>query len=179
MEITVIREYNYFAFADENGHHLFYATLYGRWIFHNGKKAIYRDLDRKEPLSIMKWKSRGFFNTSYHEMEIDGRTSAIEHEDGKYFCRHQNDLYEAFMHKGFCVSIFKNNVQVGMYKRSKKAFLSSEFLTVTVDNGLNPLVICSMITAYEFDFTGLEPIYFYMGYSGKELKKADTSWNPK
>lgn len=83
-------------------------------------------------------------------------------------------------HKGYNLSIYKNNIQIGEIHENSTSTESNFELRVILDNDVDLETICIILSSYIIlNPVVSEGVTINLGRAGSELRKYDSRWIPK
>jgi len=96
-----------------------------------------------------------------------------------YDCNYLGNKYTIIKHHGHKTSIFKNNIQIGFYEKSKFKKLNSQKINLICNADINQGLIYSFILALELSYENHDEIVSVdLGNFTKEYKKFNPKWTP-
>ncbi|MCA6437455.1 MAG: hypothetical protein IM600_10130 [Bacteroidetes bacterium] len=179
MELVAIKNGNAFLFSEKDKPKWKAELMSSFW----GQKIAIVNLESNKIAAIVSKKLRLIFN---------GRTTITFTEDlnnqltipFKFFTsqidfEYKGNYYEFIEHSGLKYSIFKDDKQIGIYKKQEIYFLNKDGIILRINDNVNiPLIIC-ILTITDLNFYNTESaINTNVGNLIVSKRKFDEKWKP-
>lgn len=177
MELIGVKNAHAFIFSENNIPKWKLELMSSFW----GQKIALVDLERKKITAFISKKLRLIFNgrTTINFTEKSNNKLIIPF---KYFSsqidfKYEKDYYEFIEHSGLVYSIFKNNKQIGFYKKQQIQYLNKEGIKLEVNNDSDILLILSVLSITDINFYNSESmITTNVGNLIVSKRKFDKTW---
>lgn len=148
-----------------------------------GHKIAIINLEKKESIALILKKLRLIINAGTKISFNDRALDKILNIPIKFFtCKidfqYKGYYYEFIEHSELNYSIFKDNIQIGMYKKKHINLKNNECLLLSVNNDVDIALIISILTIADLSFHAEEGVNINAGNLIISKKKFDKNWRP-
>ncbi|AUC16612.1 hypothetical protein BTO06_16295 [Tenacibaculum sp. SZ-18] len=176
MKIDIKRNGNEYVFL-KNEKKLYYAIYSISWF--KTKKELFSDKKQKIAEVIPKIGLNGVkykITLNNYNLTLKLKGSLLKNY---YEAFYKNDIYKIIKHKGYYVSIFKNNIQIAYYKTHKTTFNNSEKTQLVCNSDTEETLLITFIVALELTHQEHDEVgSINLGNIALEYKPFNKKWKP-